>query len=334
MSINSYIYAASSFIPTEIVKSEDLMDELKSEANFGVSRTFINERMGILERRFVNSNENRHSYIASKAAEKLLCENNIDVKDIDCVIYCGIERDYLEPGTAHVVQTNIGSNGFCFDITNACHGFSDGMFVADSFIKRGLNTVLLVTAEISSNITKLAINSINHDHSKFQTMFGALTIGDAAGAMLITSYPAIHRFKFVDFQMQSDSSSYELCHYHFPDNQFSGQMIMDKICAKMLMQHKKLLKKTLKKLNWNKPDYLITHQVGKRPHQRFSKMTSVEMSKMSKTFPQLGNIASATMPVNITRTLNLSNIKSMNILLMGAGSGLSISQIALSLQIN
>ncbi len=330
MSINSYIYAASAFIPGEIVKSEDLMDELKSETNFGVSRTFINERMGIIERRFANSRENKHSFMASKAAEKLLYENNIDACEIDCVIYCGIERDYLEPGTSHIVQANIGSNGFCFDITNACHGFSDGMFVADSFIKRGFDSILLVTAEISSNITKLAINSINHDHSKFQSMFGALTIGDAAGAMLITSYPSEVGLKFIHFEMKSDSQSYKLCHYHFPENEFSGQMIMDKICARMLITHKSLLRKTLKKLDWEKPDFLITHQVGKRPHQRFSEMAKVDQNRMSKTFPKLGNIASATMPVNFCRTLKISNIKSMNILLMGAGSGLSISQIALS----
>ena len=329
MSRNSYIYAASAYIPKEIVKSEDLMDELKSETKFGIPRTLINEKLGIFERRFVTQQENKHSYLASQAAQKLIIESKIDVKDIDCVIYCGIERDYNEPATAHVVQSNIGIYGFAFDISNACHGFCDGMLIADSFIKRGYNAILLVTSEISSNITKLAINHINKNPQNFESMYGALTVGDAGGSMLITSYPSIVNLKFLEFNMMSVSKYYKLCNYQLSSEKADGQMIMNQICVRTLSFHKNLLSHTLNKLKWERPDYLITHQVGKIPHQRFSKMTGVNIKNMSKTYPLLGNIASATIPVNITRTLKRCNVEFKKLLIMGAGSGIAISQIGL-----
>ena len=325
----SYIYAASAYLPNTVVKSVDLMDELKLESKYDISRKIIDEKMGIKERRFVDSHDNSHSLLATKAAEKMFEGSSITPADIDCVIYCGIDRDTVEPSAAHSIQHQLGANGFVFDVSNACHGVCDGMFIADSFIKRGYDNVLLVTAEIASEVTKAAIESIHKDRNNLNKMFGALTVGDAGGAMLISSQPGLHKMELVDFSMASRSKTHDLCYYKREGGEITGQMVMDKICAAMLHEHQRLLPQTLGRVGWSQPDFVIPHQVGQVPHERFSKMTNLSEKRLSKTFPFLGNIASATMPVNIARTLQEFNGKFKKIMLMGAGSGLSVSQIAI-----
>ena len=330
MSINSYIYAASSFIPGEIVKSEDLMDELKSETHLGVSREIIGKKMGIYERRFATEEENGLSKLATNAAEKLIIENNIDSNDIDCVIYCGIERDYMEPSTAHIIQSNLGINSYCFDISNACHGFADGIFIANSFIKTGYDNVLLVTAEMPSYVTKLAIDSINKDSSRFKNLFGMLTVGDAAAAMLVSSDPGQLKLKITQIEAKCISYDYNLCYYHFPNNQFKGEMVMDKICAKTLLAQRNMLKEAKKKPDWTAPEYIIPHQVGKRPHLEVAKMFDLPVSRLSKTYEKLGNITSATIPVNIYNSLQRCDTPEYkNYLIFTTGSGIALSQISL-----
>ena len=106
-------------------------------------------------------------------------------------------------------------------------------------------------------------------------------------------------------------------------------MIMDKISVVMLRMHTQLIPQTYSNLKWNSEDidHLVCHQVGKKPHQRMIKLAGVEARCASVTYQHYGNITSATIPFN----LHLIRPKmGEKVLLLGAGSGLSISQVGLT----
>ena len=98
----------------------------------------------------------------------------------------------------------------------------------------------------------------------------------------------------------------------------------------MLRMHRALIDETYKVLNW-KPkdvDHLICHQVGSKPHHRMAKLAGIELEKAPTIFPSYGNLTSATIPVTLDSARPNEGDR---ILILGAGSGLSISQIGLVL---
>ena len=69
-----------------------------------------------------------------EAAKIAIRDANVSPNEIDLVVYCGHEGNWLEPGTAHVIQHSIGANAVCLDVSNACHGFMNGFSVVDAMI--------------------------------------------------------------------------------------------------------------------------------------------------------------------------------------------------------
>lgn len=328
----SRIESIGSSLPNQAVTSEELMDELKSESRFGVPNTWLRKLTGIRSRRFAGENA-RPSDLAIDAGRSALERCKMDPADIDMIIYCGIDRDWVEPATSHRIQRELGcKNSACLDVTNACHGFTNGMSVGDAMIATGAaENVLVVTGEVPSHVVKDCIKDINDNPTidNFRSKVGGLTTGDAGGAVILQKSSDNSGLKAYRFASQGRFA--ELCFYKFDeDGKRCGQMLMEKISAAAIKMHSALITDTYKELSW-KPtdiDYLICHQAGRRLHRRFAEIAEVDIAKAPITYEDLGNLTSASIPV----TLDLAGSKEGDrILILGSGSGLSISQIGLVL---
>lgn len=325
----SMIHAVDYFLPEQRVQTAEMIDEVHPE-QYGVDNRLIEQKTGIHEVRHAQHAE-YPSTLAIKACEKLFQRSDITPQEIDLIIFCGIDRDFAEPSTAHVIQAAIGSTATCFDVTNACLGFMTGIQIANNMIGSGaIRNALICTGERSSEVTKAAINELQKgvDQQNFRKKLGALTVGDAGAAAILCPADPGHGFEHLQFQSQGQLA--KLCYYNWEDGQMQGQMVMDKICASMLKAHKGMYNQSLEQLNWQQPDIqcLITHQVGLRPWEKFSDIFAIDQKKMTKTFDFLGNITSATFPVNLARALEAEHIKpGDNIFAAMAGSGLSICQV-------
>lgn len=333
MTGHSRIAAIGKFLPEQVVSSSELMDEIKSELQFGVSRDYLENLTGIRSRRFASA-ETRPSDLAIKAAQDALGKSNLTPEDISMVLYCGIDRDWVEPATSHRVQRELGCvNATCLDVSNACHGFSNGLSVGDAMIATGAaENVLVVTGEVPSQLIGAVIKRLNSEPTleTFHAMVGSFTTGDAGGAVILQRASQNSRIK--NYRFSSRGRYAELCFYKF-DHQTgkrSGRMVMDKISAVMIRMHQSIISDTYSTLNWQPEDidHLICHQVGSKPHQRMAQLAGIEIEKAPITFQDYGNLTSATVPI----TLDAANAKPGDrILMLGAGSGLSISQIGLVL---
>lgn len=242
------IAGVGSFLPNQVVKSDDLMAEVKSQ-RFGIEEDYMSTQIGIRERRIAASGS-KPSDLATFASESALTNSGVRADEIDLIIFAGITRDYDEPSTAHNVQKKLGAvNASCFDVSNACLGFMTALSVADCYISGGAaDTVLVCTGETSSHTMEefLPLLRSTKDRNEFKSKLGVLTVGDAGGAMIIQRDDSNeHGWNWNKIQSQGQHA--ELCYYTRGKTGVEGQMVMDRICAITLKRHIELFELTKKK---------------------------------------------------------------------------------------
>jgi acyl-CoA:acyl-CoA alkyltransferase len=325
---HSQLHGVGAHIPGNIVTSDELLAEAQSES-FGVPTKFISSIVGIEERRFSEDND-KPSTLAIRAAQTAIENSNVNTKDIGLVIYCGIERDNMEPATAHTIQHALGINATCFDVSNACHGFMNGIAIADSLIAIGtIEHALIVTGEKGSAVTKAALKKLKTctNAKDFRRWIGALTVGDAGGAVILGRKQGNNGFKKIIFH--TDSQHNNLCYYNYNEEGIiDGQMLMRPISNAILKLHSEAITKTYETLNWqpDEVDKIVSHQVGWKPHLQLTEAAKMPQDKATCTVKKFGNLTSATIPVNLYMNQPKQQEK---ILMLGTGSGLSICQTGL-----
>jgi len=326
------INGVGSYLPPQIVYSDDLMAEIHSDERYNLPINWIRTVMGIEERRVADSDA-KPSDLAIPAAQEALdnCKD-ISPEDIDLIIFCGIERDQPEPATAHTIQNALGLNArHAFDLGNACFGFIDALEVASNYIKCGIvSHALIVTGEVPSRVMGAAINrlKIGVEIETARNIVGALSVGDAGGAVVVGASCEDDPSGFELFNVHSYSWYVEQCKYnHDQYGNIEGQMVMGKMASAFVKYSKTMMGETMGQLGWEKFDWMLSHQIGKKPFDRIRGMSGVRPSRMIKTFDKLGNITTATFPVNFKKLMNESGVKSGD--KIGgcfAGSGIALGQ--------
>ena len=325
---NSQISGVGSFVPKTAVSSIDLLEELRTESRFGIQSTWMDDALGIKTRHYCDD-QDRPSDIACIAALKAIEDAGIGVLDIDAIVYCGITGDFIEPGTAHIIQHKIGAkNAICKDVSNACHGFCDGLLFADLMIGGGIGIALVVTAE-QTKVSRLAYPLLEKEKNidKFLYSLWMLTVGDAAGAMILSKKDSPTQ-GIQAINTVSDGRYNDLCSYDVVGGEFQGGIVMDRISYIGVRQCAKQLPETLKAFNQQgqKVNHLIMHQVGRKPYEAMSKIATKILKyipeNIPKTFDRLGNITTATLPLNFDLVKKAGKMnKGDQMMLVGNGSG-------------
>lgn len=326
------IHSTGIYLPPQIVKSDDIFSEINSESQYGIATNWMSEKMGILERRVAPINAKPSDLAIPAARDAIEKAPHINPQDIDLIIFCGIERDQPEPATAHVIQDKLGIKArYAFDIANACFGFIDAMQVATNYISCGIvRHALIVTGEVPTRVMRAAIERLKQgvDIKTANNIIGALSVGDAGGAVILGPTEKGEKSGFKLFNTTSHSDFVEKCNYHQNDDgSFEGQMMMGQLAGAFIRCHSKLIDNTLEQLGWDSFDWMLSHQIGKKPFDRISKMKGIKANTMIKTLDKLGNITSATFPINFNQLIEENNIQSGD--RIGgcfAGSGIVIGQ--------
>ncbi|MBX2847434.1 MAG: hypothetical protein KTR16_03885 [Acidiferrobacterales bacterium] len=329
--VRAQVHGASCYLPQQIVSSIELMSEIKTDLHYGMPTNWMDKEMGILHRRMVDLEE-KPSDLAIKAAEKLLGQHeDLDKDRIDAVIFCGIERDRPEPATAHTVQYALGLNAaHVFDVANACFGFYDGLKLASSLIESSLvDHALVVTGEVTTKMARNVVEQLKRGMplEKAKHLWGMLSVGDAGGAMLLG--PSENQESgFVKFHQTSKSQYVNLCHYQWkPNGDVEAHMNMANIVARGLKMNKQMYKEALDELGWNKVDWAVAHQTGRTAFEHAINLHGIQASKLVKTYPYLGNITTATLPVSFQKLIDSGNLQwGDRIGGLFAGSGLVAGQ--------
>jgi len=167
-SSHSAILSLGTYRPSRVVKNDELAVRIDSNDEW------IRERTGITERRFGGPDETIVT-MGLAAAKQALEQAEINATDIDVVIVATFTHRYQTPSAATEIAALIGAtNASAFDIGAACAGFTYGIGLADSLIRAGSATnVLLVGTEKISDFTN------------FDDRGTAFLFADGAGAAII-----------------------------------------------------------------------------------------------------------------------------------------------------
>lgn len=325
--IRTKVLGVGSYLPEQRVGSDDMMQDIGSEKKYGLAHDWMSSGMGIVERRMVADDQHPSDLAIEAAKDALSACPDLDPGLIDAVIFCGIERDMPEPATAHIVQRSLGLNAsYVFDVANACFGFFQGVKLASSLIESGaIKYGLIVTGEVSTKAARSIARQLKRGMSvdKAKYLWGSLSAGDAGGAMIVGPDHEGNS-GFIKFHQMSKSQYSGLCHYHWQSNgEVKGHMDMGRIVARGLKLNRQVYQETFDQLGWDTPDWLIAHQTGNAAFEHMKNIHGVENRKFMKTYPKLGNITTATLPLSFKKLSASGNLKSGDkVAGMFAGSGL------------
>ncbi|PXX56369.1 3-oxoacyl-[acyl-carrier-protein] synthase-3 [Nocardia tenerifensis] len=177
-----------SYTPETVRSTAELIDSL------AVRRSLDLERItGIENRRVYDSHPDRYEssfVLAQRAIEDCLRLSEYRAEDLDIVISASITRTRREgihccaPAFALLLGNAIGAtSALHFDVSNACAGMITGVLVLDRMIKAGVvRNGLVVSGE---QITPIAETAVREISKSYDPQFAALTVGDAAVAVVL-----------------------------------------------------------------------------------------------------------------------------------------------------
>ena len=164
----STIMGIGGYRPRRVVDNAEICTMIDS------TDEWIQTRSGIRERRWASEDETIEM-MSVAAARKAIERAGVDVGQIDTVIVSTVTHLYQTPAIATTIASTLGAkSAAAFDISAACAGFCYATAMADSFIRSGASTyVLIIGVERLSDMTNTSDRST------------AFLFADGAGAAVI-----------------------------------------------------------------------------------------------------------------------------------------------------
>ncbi len=338
------------YLPELEVSNDDLSKFMDT------SDEWIQERTGIVTRRYGNKHKETTTTMGTRAAEIAIERAGINKEDIDFIIFATLSPDYYFPGCGVLLQRELGITKTeigALDIRNQCTGFVYGLTVADQFIKSGMyKNILLVGAEM---------HSMGLD---FTTEGRGVTVifGDGAGAVVLQRNEE-GKEGILTSNLHSDGTHAEELAminpgshggYHlgkekfgYPDQEFGGifltQKMMDDGLIYPNMTGQLVFKTAIQKfpesimenlnaagLNTSDIKMLIPHQANLRISQFVQRILKLRDDQVYNNIQKYGNTTAASIPIALCEAWEGGLIEEGDLVCLAAfGSGFTWGSVLL-----
>ncbi|MFD5464820.1 3-oxoacyl-ACP synthase III family protein [Kitasatospora sp. NPDC127059] len=319
------ITAAGSHLPARRLTSRQLQDEIAAGTGLALPERMLEKATGIRTRHFAADDEYA-STLATAAARRALAAGGLHPHDVDLLLYASATRDICEPATAHIVQAELGTRAHALDVSNACNSFLNGIDLARAMILAGrARRALVVTGETPSR----AMRRDPADAATLREGFAGYTFGDAGAAVVVEP---VERGGILDIAAVTASEHWqaggipgggsrhprgdEYSYFRGGGKELRG--VFEQIGPAALAA---LAERT--GLGWDDYARVLVHQVTVPYLERFVELTGVPADRLVLTVPELGNIASATLGVQLDR-IRRQLAPGERVLLIGLGGGVSL----------
>ncbi len=311
----SKIVATGGYLPENIVTNDDMAKIIDT------SDEWISTRTGIKERRFAHEDQ-KTSDLAYQASIDALNTANLKADDLDMIIVATTTPDNIFPSVASKLQSllKIEQNIPCFDIQAVCSGFIYGLSVADSMIKTGLaSRILLVGAETISRILD------------FKDRTTCVLFGDGAGAIILE---ASH-----ENPKEKKASGILSTHIHAQGKHYDILKVQDNAdnLAAIHMNGAEVYKIAVSALSHvasealaandmskSDIDWLVPHQANKRIIDSMAKKLNLSSDNVVVTIDKHANTSAASIPLALNDAVKSNRIqKGQTILLEAVGGGMT-----------
>lgn len=323
---NSRIAGLGFYVPENIVTNDDLSKVMDTNDEW------IQERTGILERRYVRHGEDTTTSLGVKAAEIAISRAGIDKEEIDFIVFATLSPDYYFPGPGVLVQRDLGLRTVgAIDIRNQCSGFVYGLSVADQFIKTGMyRNVLVIGSEI-------------HSRGLDMTTRGrgvSVIFGDGAGAAVLSRETRQGK-GILSTHLHSEGQHAEALSLIAPgmggrwvtdilkdndpdDDSYYPYMNGQFVFKNAIQRFSEVINEGLKTNNLETKDIdmLIPHQANLRISQFIQKKFGLKDDQVFNNIMKYGNTTAASIPIALTEAWENGLIKDGDLVVLAAfGSG-------------
>lgn len=277
--------------------------------------------------------------LSTRACEALLARPEVELGDVDAVLYCTQTPDHPSPGNAHLLHRQLGlrDEAFAFDFNLGCSGFVYGLGLADALIRAGtVSGVLLVTAETPSKW-------INPGDRAMRVLFG----DGAAVAYLSAGDEGEGRGRLTACELRSHGEGFE--HSYVPaggarlpagettkeervdasgnvrsaeDSHMDGTALWGFVSSAIPSHVEEFLAR--QRLSIDDIDLFIFHQGSRLILDSLRKALGVPPERMYRHMREIGNLSSSSIPLALNAALADGSIApGSRVLLCGYGAGIS-----------
>ncbi|MFC8850002.1 MULTISPECIES: 3-oxoacyl-ACP synthase III family protein [unclassified Micromonospora] len=318
------ITAVGASLPGQTVPTDEVQRRLAEASGLTLPAGLLARMTGIASRRLAADGEYA-STLALRAARQALAAAGREPEEVDLLLFASATRDVAEPATAHIVQAELGSHAHALDVTNACNSFLNGIDLARSAILAGrARRALVVTGETPTRAMRWQVADLDQARGAF----AGYTFGDAAAVLV----EPVARGGIVDVDTETWSEHWTVGgipgggsrhprgdeHTYFTGDGRALRDVFEKIGADILHRVRGRTG-----LDWADYARILVHQVTLPYLDRFVEVTGVPRDKLEITVGELGNLASATLGVQLAR-VDATLRPGDRVLFVGLGGGVSL----------
>ncbi|TDB61177.1 3-oxoacyl-ACP synthase III family protein [Arundinibacter roseus] len=312
------------YVPEKVVTNNDLTQWMET------SDEWIQERTGIKERRYFTYGKETNASMATAASRMALTHAGLTPNEVDVIVYATITPDYFFPGSAFLMQRELGMDGKpVIDIREQCSGFVYALSIADQFIKSGMyKTALVVGSEIQSSWINKSTAGRNV----------AVIFGDGAGAavMQATDDPT-HRI--LSTHLHADGRFAEDLYVKDPGSSRPGRsatkemvdeggfdvvMNGNAVFKHAVLRFGEVIEEALEANQYTANDIslLIPHQANIRISDYVRQQLGLAPERVVNNIERFGNTTAASIPIALAEACEQGRVQSGDLLCLAAfGSG-------------
>lgn len=314
------ITGIGSHVPEGVITNRDLERVVDTSDEWIVSHT------GMRQRR-VAAQDQATSDLGTLAAQQALADAGLAPADLDLIICSTVTSDMVFPGTANVIQANLGAtNCAAFDLVSGCTGFVYGLGMASACVRCGdYRNVLVVAAETLTRVTNWTDRST------------CVLFGDGAGAAVVAPGPAGQGI--LDYELTSMGEAGDLL--MIPGGGSRRPLSTELLAAhqdRLTMNGPELYKLAVRLvpevaervtekggLSLHDIDFLIMHQANQRIIDAAAKRLDIPDERVVSIVEQYGNTSAASMPLALDLIYREGRLRpGHNILFVGFGAGFTV----------
>jgi 3-oxoacyl-[acyl-carrier-protein] synthase III len=214
------IRSIASSIPTRRVSTEEIVERVRQASASSltpdqmeqvIKRLWTLFRLAGSRNHYERAMGERSGDFVLNAAREALKKADLLPGDIDLVLYVGVGRGWVEPGTSNYFTHALGLwNATCFDVLDACLSWLRALYIAYQFLKNGAyKHILVLNGEFNSEYADWTIT----DPDQLDYRFAQCTIGEAATATILERREDGEE---PYFEFKTDASLHPLCKIPLP----------------------------------------------------------------------------------------------------------------------
>ncbi len=320
------ISGTGSYLPTRVVKNEEMAARINSSAEWILSHT------GIESRHIAAENESTAT-MGAEAARRALEAAQAKPEDVGLIILATTTPDYGNyPSTSCLVQRAIGcTQAAAFDLAAACSGFVYGLEMAKGYLLcHPSSKVLVIGSEVLSRTLDWSDRS------------NAMLFGDGAAAVLLETTEEAPADRLTGSLLGADGTGAEFIVReggvrHPPSPDFLHETVTTMEVPYLQMDGHAVFSFAVRKLDEivrtlceqaavtpESLDLIFPHQANYRILSAVARRMSLPMEKMYLNLKDVGNTSSASIPLCLDQAVREGTLKEgMRLALAGFGSGLT-----------